>query len=90
MCAGNNLSGGLSNPTTPNPPVNYTGGLYAGDLFFEHDHPRDRGLSAFKDGGLIDVTFDEAFPPFTYTGNSFENATVSSPMRPPPLPRHGR
>ena len=35
--------------------------------------------AAFKDGGLIDITFDEANPPFTYTGNSFNNATDYGP-----------
>ncbi len=34
---------------------------------------------AFKDGGLIDVTFDEGFPPFTFTGNSFQNSTIEAP-----------
>ena len=28
---------------------------------------------------LIDVTFDEGFPPFTYTGNSFANSGVVAP-----------
>jgi hypothetical protein len=79
VCYGNNLSGGWANPTTPNPPVNYTGGLYAGDLFLEHIIPEIEASPAFADGGLIDVTFDEAFPPFTYTGNSFENATDVQP-----------
>jgi len=47
-CHGNNLSGGFSNPTTPNAPVNYTGGLSAADTFLEHvipemrNHPRSR------------------------------------------------
>ena len=30
-------------------------------------------------GGLIDVTFDEAFPAFSYTGNSFDNASAYPP-----------
>ena len=34
---------------------------------------------AFKDGGLIDITFDEGNPPFTYTGNSFNNANAYGP-----------
>jgi Phosphoesterase family len=79
VCHGNNLSGGWANPTTPNPPVNYTGGLYASDLFLEHVIPEIEASPAFKDGGLIDVTFDEAFPPFTYTGNSFANSTIVAP-----------
>ena len=79
VCAGNNLSGGFSNPTTPKPPVNYTGGLYAADLFLEHVVPEIEASQAFKQGGLIDITFDEGFPPFTYTGNSFANSTLIAP-----------
>ena len=78
VCHGNNLSGGFSDPNTPNPPVNFTGGLAAADLFLEHVIPEIEASQAFKDGGLIDVTFDEAFPPFTYTGNSFANSTIVS------------
>jgi hypothetical protein len=79
VCHGNNLSGGWANPTTPNAPVNYTGGLYASDLFLEHVIPEIEASPAFKQGGLIDVTFDEAFPPFTYSGNSFVNSTTDQP-----------
>jgi len=86
VCKGNNLSGAFDangNPVygtgTPNPeattPVNYTGGLYASDLFLEYYIPMIEKSPAFQDGGLIDITFDEANPPFTYTGNSFNNAT---------------
>jgi len=76
VCHGNNLSGGFSDADTPNPPVNYTGGLYASDLFLQHVVPEIESSPAFKDGGLIDITFDEAFPPFTYSGNSFANSTI--------------
>ncbi len=76
VCHGNNLSGGFSDPNTPNAPVNYTGGLYASDLFLEHVIPEIEASPAFKDGGLIDVTFDEGFPAFTFTGNSFANSAT--------------
>jgi Phosphoesterase family len=79
VCHGNNLSGGFSDPNTPNAPVNYTGGLYAADLFLEHIIPEIEASPAYKDGGLIDITFDEAFPPFTYTGNSFADSTDQAP-----------
>ncbi len=79
VCHGNNLSGGFADPSTPNPPVNYTGGLYAADSFLEHVIPEIEASPAFKDGGLIDITFDEAFPPFTYTGNSLANSTRVPP-----------
>ncbi len=79
VCHGNNLSGGFANADTPNAPVNYTGGLYAADLFLEHVIPEIEASPAYKDGGLIDITFDEAFPPFTYTGNSFRNSHDQAP-----------
>ncbi len=79
VCHGNNLSGGFSDANTPNPPVSYTGGLYAADLFLEHVIPEIEASPAFRDGGLIDITFDEAFPPFTYTGNSFNNSKTVAP-----------
>jgi hypothetical protein len=79
VCHGNNLSGGWSDPNTPNAPINHTGGLYASDLFLEHIVPEIEASPAFKDGGLIDIAFDEAFPPFTYTGNSFANSTLIAP-----------
>ena len=79
VCHGNNLSGGFSDPNTPREPVNYTGGLYSADLFLEHVIPEIEESPAFKEGGLIDVTFDEGFPPFTYTGNSFANSTIVAP-----------
>lgn len=78
VCKGNNLSGGWSNATTPNAPVNYTGGLYSTDLFLEHVIPEIEASPAFRDGGLIDLTFDEAYPPFTFN-NSFVNSTLIPP-----------
>jgi hypothetical protein len=79
-CKGNNLSGlfdanGNPDYTLPlsTPPVNYTGGLYASDLWLKYYVPLIERSAAFKDGGLIDITFDEANPPFT--NMSFNNAT---------------
>jgi hypothetical protein len=90
LCKGNNLSGSFTaagapiyQSPTPNPesvaPKNYTGGLYASDLFLEYYIPMIEKSAAFKDGGLIDVTFDEGNPPFTYSGNSFNNANAYGP-----------
>jgi hypothetical protein len=79
VCHGNNLSGGWANATTPNPPINYTGGLYASDLFLEHVIPEIEASPAFKQGGLIDIAFDEGFPAFTFTANSFNNSTADTP-----------
>jgi len=79
-CKGNNLSGlfdAAGNPDYSLPlstaPKNYTGGLYASDLFLRYYIPLIERSAAFKDGGLIDITFDEANPPFT--NMSFNNAT---------------
>ncbi len=90
ICKGNNLSGSFDasgapiyQSPTPNPqsvaPKNFTGGLYASDLFLEYYIPMIEKSAAFKDGGLIDVTFDEGNPPFTYSGNSFNNANAYGP-----------
>jgi hypothetical protein len=90
ICKGNNLSGSFTasgqpiyQTPTPDPetttPKNFTGGLYASDLFLEYYIPMIEKSPAFKDGGLIDVTFDEGNPPFTYSGNSFNNANAYGP-----------
>ena len=59
-------------------PRNYTGGLYASDLFLAYYLPLIEGSSAYANGGLIDVTFDEGEPSFTYSGNSFNNVLTNS------------
>jgi Phosphoesterase family len=69
---GGNLSGGFSAPDIPKAPANGTGGLFAADLFLRHVIPEIESSNEFKDGGLIDVTFDEGYPPYTYS-NSFYN-----------------
>jgi hypothetical protein len=94
-CTGNNLSGAVSSGGTPDytppgvpayqpeatSPANYTGGLYAADLFLEYYVPMIEASPAFADGGLIDITFDEASPPFTYSGDSYANANSYGPTR---------
>jgi hypothetical protein len=104
VCKGNNLSGAFSANGTPNyelgtsyaydpqtiPPANYTGGLYASDLFLEYYIPLIEQSQAFRDGGLIDITFDEGFPPFTYTGDSFNNEATSGPGQPANAPTYGK
>jgi len=67
VCKGDNLSGGANN----------VGGLYASDLFLEKYIPKIEASPAFKDGGLIDITFDEGFPPYTQFGNSFHNSSAT-------------
>ena len=44
VCHGNNLSGGFNPDGTPKPPINYTGGLYAADLWLRALHPDDRAV----------------------------------------------
>ena len=41
-------------------------------MFLRYYIPLIEKSAAFADGGLIDITFDEANPPFTI-GNSFNN-----------------
>ncbi len=98
-CAGNNLSGAFNATGTPNytpsglpgydpeatTPLNYTGGLYAADLFLRYYIPLIEQSKAFADGGLIDVTFDEANPPFTVG-----TATSTTHPRPATPPRRTR
>jgi len=76
VCYGNNLSGGWIDPNTPAAPINYTGGLYAGDLFLKHIIPEIMASPAYKDNGLIIVSFDEGFPAYSFTGNSFQDSAA--------------
>lgn len=70
-CKGDNLSGGSNALTgTTVTPANNQGGLYAADLFLEQIIPAIMKSPAYQDGGLIDVTFDEGFPPYKQYGNS--------------------
>jgi hypothetical protein len=78
VCAANNLSGGFgtgANSQVPNAPLNYTGGTYAESAFLSHIVPEIEKSPAFQDNGLIVVTYDEAYPPFTWQ-NSFANSTL--------------
>ncbi|MGO8861974.1 MAG: phosphoesterase [Acidimicrobiales bacterium] len=59
-------------------PRNYTGGLYASDLFLAYYIPLIEDSGAYAHG-LIDITFDEGEPSFTYSGNSFNNVLTSGP-----------
>ena len=94
-CQGNNLSGAFNANGTPDytpaglpaydpeatTPLNYTGGLYAADLFLRYYIPLIEQSAAFSDGGLIDITFDEANPPSP-------SATASTtPLLPVTAPR---
>ncbi len=69
-------------------PRNFTGGLYASDLFLAYYLPLIEQSSAYTNGGLIDVTFDEGEPSFTYSGNSFNNVLTNTSVASgvPPMP----
>ncbi|MFD1719955.1 alkaline phosphatase family protein [Amnibacterium endophyticum] len=70
-CKGDNLSGGSDALTgEKRTPANTQGGLYAADLFLKQVIPAIMKSKAYQDGGLIDVTFDEGFPPYRSYGNS--------------------
>ncbi|MBV8542066.1 MAG: hypothetical protein JO063_08690 [Pseudonocardiales bacterium] len=65
-CQGDNLSGD---------PNNHQGGLYAADLFLEQVIPQIMRSPAFQHDGMIQIIFDEAFPPYKMYGNSIADFT---------------
>ncbi|WP_194923666.1 alkaline phosphatase family protein [Catenulispora pinisilvae] len=69
-CQGDNLSGD---------PNNHQGGLYASDLFLEKVIPEIMASPAFQKDGLIQIVFDEAFPPYKMYGNSIGDYTGNPP-----------
>jgi hypothetical protein len=81
ICVGNNLSGGFggTNGQVPNAPKNNVGGSYAADLFLGHVIPEIMNSPAYSDGGLIAVVFDEAYPQFTYSNDSYADSPISNP-----------
>ncbi len=60
-CVGDNLSGD---------PNNHQGGLYAADLFLAKYIPMIMASPAFQKDGMVQILFDEAFPPYKMYGNS--------------------
>ncbi len=81
VCAGNNLSGMASGAPTnasEGTPINNVGGSYASDQFLEHVIPEIMQSPAYSDGGLIAVVWDEAYPQFTYSSDSFVDSAVST------------
>jgi Phosphoesterase family len=81
MCKSNNLSGEAPNAPTNAPegtPINEVGGTYAQDITLEHIVPEIMSSPAYSDGGLIAIVWDEAYPQFTYSGDSFVDSTVST------------
>jgi hypothetical protein len=73
ICKGNNLSGGTSNNFTNgtiNAATNDTGGTLGESNFLKIVVPEIEASPAFSNNGMIVVTYDEAYPPFTYSGDS--------------------
>ncbi len=81
VCAGNNLSGMAADAPTDaseGTPINNVGGAYSSDLFLEHVIPEIMQSPAYTAGGLIAVVWDEAYPQFTYSSDSFVDSTTTS------------
>ncbi|MFF0126194.1 alkaline phosphatase family protein [Streptomyces mirabilis] len=68
-CKGDNLSGD---------PNNHQGGLYASDRFLEKVVPQIMASQAYQHDGMIQIIFDEAFPPYKMYGNSIADYTGNS------------
>jgi hypothetical protein len=68
-CQGDNLSGD---------PNNKQGGLYAADIFLKKYLPMIMASPAFQDDGMIQIIFDEGFPPYKMYGNSIADYTGNS------------
>jgi hypothetical protein len=69
-CKGDNLSGD---------PTNHQGGLYAADLFLQRMVPEIMKSPAFQHDGMIQIIFDEAFPPYKMYHNSIADFTGDTP-----------
>jgi hypothetical protein len=73
LCKGNNLSGGTSDGYTDgtiNAATNDTGGTVGESNFLSIVVPEIEKSPAFQQNGMIVVTYDEAYPAFTYSGTS--------------------
>jgi PASTA domain len=81
ICIGNNLSGGTSNGFTDGsiqPATNDTGGTAAESSFLSIVVPEIEASPAFKQNGMIVVTYDEAYPAFTYSSDSQASSQLDS------------
>jgi hypothetical protein len=68
-CKGDNLSGD---------PNNHQGGLFASDLFLKKYIPEIMASPAFQHDGMIQILFDEGFPPYKMYGNSIADYTANT------------
>jgi hypothetical protein len=85
VCKGNNLSGESAGYPTYNTSSTIpaatgadasTGGTYSESMFLGVVIPEIEASPAFKQNGLIVVTYDEAYPAFTYSGDSQANSQL--------------
>lgn len=85
VCKGNNLSGESAGYPTYNTSStipaanNYTGGTSAESNFLGVVIPEIEASPAFKDNGMIVVTYDESYPPYTYSSDSQANSQLQAP-----------
>ena len=85
VCAGNNLSGesagypAYNTASTIPAATNSTGGTSAESSFLSVVVPEIEASPAFQDNGMIVVTYDEAYPPFTYSNDSQANSQLQNP-----------
>jgi hypothetical protein len=81
ICSGNNLTGGTSNTYTNgtiNPATNDTGGTVAESAFLSIVVPEIEASPAFQQNGMIVVTYDEAYPAFSYSSDSQASSQLDS------------
>ncbi len=84
VCQSNNLSGESAGYPTYNTAdtipaaTNSTGGTYAESQFLGVVVPEIEASPAFKQNGMILVTYDEAYPPFTYSNDSQANSQLQN------------
>ncbi len=85
VCQSNNLSGEAAgfpkyNTSDAIPAAtNDTGGTYAESTFLSVVIPEIEASPAFKQGGMVVVTYDEAYPPFAYSNDSQANSQLQNP-----------
>ena len=61
--------------------INNTGGTYSESAFLSIVIPEIEASPAFQDNGLIVVTYDEAYPPFTLSSDSQANSNCRTRTR---------
>jgi hypothetical protein len=85
ICKGNNLTGetngyagGYTTASTIPAEASNTGGTVAESQFLSVVIPEIEASAAFQANGMIVVTYDEAYPSFTYSGDSQADSQLQS------------